>query len=142
TKEIRDAYLSLPYRGYTYQSLKNNREQKLEEKKQLDSLKSLINPKNRPALPFTSYAGTYTSDLYGDVSLTTDKNNVIIHFSHHPQLTARLDALKDNTFLCTFSSPTYGIKELPFHVKDERVTGFTLTVNDFVEFTPYEFVKK
>ena len=142
TKEIRDAYLSLPYRSYTYQSLKNNRDQKQEEKKQLDSLRSLINPKNKPALPLTSYAGTYTSDLYGDVTLTTDKNNVIIHFSHHPQLTARLDALKDNTFLCTFSSPTYGIKELPFHVKDGRVTGFTLTVNDFVEFTPYEFVKK
>ncbi|MFM7487463.1 MAG: serine hydrolase, partial [Cytophagales bacterium] len=142
TNEIRDAYLNLPYRGYTYQSLKNNREQKLEEKKQLDSLKNLINPKNRPALPLASYAGSYTNELYGDISIVLEKGSLVIRFSHHPQLTGKLDALKDNTFLCTYSSPTYGIKTFPFYVKDGKVTGFTLTVNDFVEFTPYEFVKK
>lgn len=142
TKEIRDSYLNLPYRGYTYQSLKNNRQQKLEEKKQLDSLKNLINPKNKPALPLASYAGSYANELYGDISIVLEKGSLVIRFSHHPQLTGKLDALKDNTFLCTYSSPTYGIKTFPFYVKEGKVTGFTLTVNDFVEFTPYEFVKK
>jgi hypothetical protein len=108
----------------------------------LDSLKSLINPKNKPALPLASYAGSYTNELYGDVSILVDKSSLIIRFSHHPQLTGKLDVLKGNTFLCTYSSPTYGIKTFPFYVKDGKVTGFTLTVNDFVEFTPYEFVKK
>lgn len=142
TNEIRDAYLNLPYRGYTYQSLTNDRQQKRVEKKELDSLMGLINAKNKPALPLASYAGNYSSDMYGDVSITAEKYNLTIHFSHHPHLTARLDALKENSFLCTYSSPTYGIKELPFHAQEGKATGFTLRVNDFVEFTPYEFLRQ
>ena len=34
-----------------------------------------------------------------------------------------------------------GIVEIPFKVENEKVTGLTLRVADFVEFTPSIFVK-
>lgn len=37
--------------------------------------------------------------------------------------------------------PTYGIKEIPFHIENGKVNGFTLSVADFIEYTPYEFVR-
>ena len=71
-----------------------------------------------------------------------ENKKLVIYFSHHPQLTGSLDLIKDNTFLCTYSSPTYGVKEIPFQIDNGKVTGFKLTVADFVEFTPYDFARK
>ncbi|MCI0751906.1 MAG: serine hydrolase [Flammeovirgaceae bacterium] len=142
TNEIRDAYLNLPYTGFTYRSLQRSKTNQAAEKKVIDSLKSVTAQKNKPFLPLSSYAGNYVSDLYGDVSVKLENNKLLIYFTHHPQLIGELDLLKENTFLCTYSIPTYGIKEIPFHVKDGKVSGFTLRVADFVEFTPYEFVRR
>jgi hypothetical protein len=54
----------------------------------------------------------------------------------------KLEHLQDNKFLCTYSNPTMGIREIPFKVEQGKVTGVTISVADFVEFTPYEFVRK
>ena len=34
-----------------------------------------------------------------------------------------------------------GIVEIPFKVENDKVSGLTLRVADFVEFTPYIFIK-
>jgi CubicO group peptidase (beta-lactamase class C family) len=140
--EILDSYLMLPYSGYSYKSLQRTKKINLEEKKILDSLKTLVLKKYKPTLPLTSYTGEYTNKLYGDISIRLENKKLIVHFSHHPQLKGNLELIKDNTFLCTYSVPTYGIKEIPFHVENAKVMGLTLAVADFVEFTPYEFLKK
>ncbi|MEO5975935.1 MAG: serine hydrolase [Chryseolinea sp.] len=141
TNEIRDAYLNLPYVGYSNNELQASKKEHLANNHKTDSLKSIVAQKNKSALPLASYVGKYTNAVYGDIALVAIENKLKITFSHHPNLTGSLDFLKDNSFLCTYSVPTYGVKAFPFHVKDGKITGFTLTVSDFVEFTPYEFVR-
>jgi CubicO group peptidase (beta-lactamase class C family) len=142
TREIRDAYLNLPYIGFSKRSLQRSKANELIEKKNTDSLKALTLTKQKPSVELKKYAGDYKNELYGDVSIKVENSTLTVYFSHHPQLTGTLELLKDNTFLCTYSVPTYGVKEMPFQVKDGKVMGFTLRVADFVEFTPYEFVRK
>ncbi len=141
TSEVRDAFLNLPYTGYSKRSLHQVKTNQQIEKKYLDSLKSVIIKKNKPTLDWKAYAGEYSDALYGAISIKLENEKLIIHFSHHPNLTGRLELLEGNTFLCTYSIPTYGVKEIPFKVEGGKVTGLTLRVADFVEFTPYEFVR-
>ncbi len=142
TREIRDAYLSLPYIGFSKRSLQRTKANELVEKRNVDSLKALTLVKQKPGVELKNYAGDYKNELYGDVSIKVEKNSLTIYFSHHPQLVGNLELLKENTFLCTYSVPTYGMREIPFQVKNGKVTGFTLRVADFIEFTPYEFTRK
>lgn len=140
-REIVDAMLALPYRGYSQLNLEGFRKGKAEEKKQLDSLHSLAAKKNNPALELKRYAGSYRNPVYGDISIKLENNQLNIYFSNHPGLVARLDLLKDNTFLCTYSNIVFGVKESTFQTEGQSVKGLTLKLADFVEFTPYEFTK-
>jgi CubicO group peptidase (beta-lactamase class C family) len=143
TNEIRDAYLQLPYTGFSRRSLAQNKQLQVTEKKVTDSLKNLTTRKDiKTAVPLKNFVGSYTNSLYGSVTISEEKNALFIRFEHHPQLSARLQPISATEFLCTYSIPTYGIKVFPFVVKNNEVKSFTLTVADFVEFTPYEFVKK
>jgi len=96
---------------------------------------------NKPSFSLENYTGTYTNEVYGDIAIKLEKNNLNIYFSHHPNLIGKLEHLKNDGFLCTYSNPTMGIVEIPFKVENEKVTGLTLRVADFVEFTPSIFVK-
>jgi len=142
TNEIRDAFLGLPYQDYLDQSLARTKNQNKAEAHRVDSLRSEVNKKRKPGLELASFAGKYTNTLYGDIEIKLENKLLNIHFSNHPDLTAKLEYLDNNIFLCTYSDPIFGIKEFPFKIDDGKVKGFTLTVNDFVEMTPYEFVKE
>jgi hypothetical protein len=41
-----------------------------------------------------------------------------------------------------FNDPIYGKNIWPFTIEKGKVKNFLMTVADFVEFTPYEFVKE
>jgi hypothetical protein len=49
--------------------------------------------------------------------------------------------LGGNRFFCTYNDPLYGMKKLEFTVTGTKVKSLTVRVADFVEFTPYEFIK-
>jgi CubicO group peptidase (beta-lactamase class C family) len=94
-----------------------------------------------PALPLSAYAGSYQNPMYGNIVLKANGRQLEAQFEHHT-MTALLAPLGGNRFLCTYSDRIMGIKVWPFELKNGKIVGFTLTVNDFLEFTPYEFVKK
>ena len=75
------------------------------------------------------------------MTVSLDHDSLLMHFSHHT-MTGHLEGLGGSRFLCTYSDPIMGIKEIPFTVEGGKVRSVTVTVDDFVEFTPYEFVKK
>ena len=62
-------------------------------------------------------------------------------FEHHPNLTAKLEHIANNRFLCTYSNPSQGTKVFPFVIENNKVKSFTLGVADQLEFTTYEFIK-
>jgi CubicO group peptidase (beta-lactamase class C family) len=93
-------------------------------------------------LALKAFAGTYTNEVYGKVTLQVKGNGLEMSFENHPHMTAALGRLTRDRFLTTYSDPTFGIVVTQFRTKGKKVTGLELRCADFVEFTPYEFVKK
>jgi CubicO group peptidase (beta-lactamase class C family) len=140
--EIMDAYLGLSYRNYSQVHLNNHKKNQEEEAAWLQKMKDTI-ALNRPTtLPLASYAGTYEHDVYGKMTIALENKKLIGRFEHHKGRFVTLEALGGNNFLATFSDPLYGIKEWPFVTANGKVRSVTVTMADFVEFTPYEFNKK
>jgi CubicO group peptidase (beta-lactamase class C family) len=140
--EILDAYLQLPFRNYSKQSLKNFKAGQAEEKAWVKKMKDSIESKQPVIIPVAQYAGKYQNELYGDITIELKNNHLKMYFQNHPNMTAELDWLGNHRFLCTYSDPTMGRKVIPFSVSNGKATGFTLTMADFVEFLPYEFTRK
>jgi CubicO group peptidase (beta-lactamase class C family) len=142
TDQIRDAFLGLPFRHYSEASYQQYAAYRLAQQSREDSLRALVARGYPASLPLEAYAGVYENPVYGAIELKKDKEQLVIHFSHHPDLTGALQHLTDDRFLCTYSQPVFGVQEIPFEVDDGGVKALTLRVDDFVEFTPYVFTKQ
>lgn len=140
--ELMDAYLQLPYRNYSNLHLGFYKNQQKNEASWLAKKKDSIAKNPAPAVSLASFAGDYTHAIYGRMTLKQDGNKLVASFEHHKGRLATLEALGGNRFLATFNDPLYGIKEWPFTIENGKVKSVTVTVADFVEFTPYEFYKK
>lgn len=138
-QQIIDAYMDLPYRNYSeYYHARASKKERQDE----DSLKKerrLVAKRNKPELPLKAYTGKYHNAVYGDITIGEDKGKLVMYFSHHPQLLGYLYPREKSTFLCTYSDPEYGIKVIPFTIKDKKATSVTVSINDFIDFQKYEF---
>lgn len=139
--EIMDAYLGNTYRNYSkaYNGFQEAQEKR--EAAQIRKYRDTVALKNKTELPLASYTGKYTHEVYGGMEIKEESGKLIMRFQHHHGRYGTLEPLGGNRFLCTYSDPIYGIKVLPFTVKNGNVASVTVTVADFVEFTPYEFIK-
>jgi CubicO group peptidase (beta-lactamase class C family) len=140
--EIIDAFLGNQYRNYSKAYLgfaatqKNNNEKK--DKKLSDS----ADLKLPAALPLASYTGNYFNDVYGDMKVVIENNELRMKFSHHPNMYAKLESLGGSRFYASFTDPEFSKAVFPFKAENGKVTGVTVKVADFVEFNAYEFIKK
>ena len=139
--ELMDAYLGLPYRNYSNRMLMNQKISNDQMEKMLAAKKDTINSKPKTELPLNAYTGEYLHELYGKMNIKLENGELIMRFEHHPNRYSKLEALGGNRFLSTWNDPLYGIKVLPFTVEGGKVKSLTVRVADFVEFTPYEFIK-
>ncbi|HEX2935272.1 MAG TPA: serine hydrolase [Bacteroidales bacterium] len=139
--EILDAFLGLPYKGYSDITYASNVMDEAKTKSRLDSLRNVIKLNKRLPLPMKDYAGVYKDAVYGTIEVKQEKGSLNIYFSHHPALIGKLEYINNNVFLCTYSNPLMGVEEIPFKMEANRIVGLTLRVDDFLEFTSYEFVK-
>jgi hypothetical protein len=139
--ELLDAYLNLPYRNYDSVFYDSYRRGTDERRTWLKAKRDLIALRLPQSLPLQGFTGAYHNEVYGDMNVSLDHDSLIMHFSHHA-MTGHLEGLGANRFLCTYSDPEMGIREIPFTLESGKVRSVTVTVDDFVEFTPYEFVKK
>lgn len=139
--EIMDAYLGNIYRNYTkaYNGFQEAQEKR--EATQLKKFRDTVAMNNKPELALSGYTGSYSHEVYGGMTIKEESGKLIMRFEHHSGRYGTLEPLGGNRFLCTYSDPIYGIKVLPFTVKNGKVASVTVTVADFVEFTPYEFKK-
>ena len=140
--EITDAYLGNAYRNYSkvylnYAAGKNN-----EDAKKDKALQDSAALKPATALSLNDYTGKYFNDVYGDMQVLVENKELRMKFSHHPNMYAKLEALGGNRFYVTFSDPVFSKAVFPFTVTNGKVTAVTVKVADFVEYNPYEFVKK
>jgi CubicO group peptidase (beta-lactamase class C family) len=142
-RQIVHAALALPYSNMSRASHSNALQQRAADAKQLQAWRDTIAMKPAPALPLKAFTGRYEHEVYGymDVHETTN-GSLEMTLQHHPGITASLECLGGNHFLCTFSDPVLGYKDVRFTLEKQKVASLTLHVADFVEYTPYVFVKK
>jgi len=140
--EIIDAYLRLPFRNYSHVYYERYLPAIQNEWKMIASWQDSVKMKLAEPLKLAKFAGKYNHDIYGSALLESKGDYLFMTLEHHPDLTARLEYIGNNRFLCTYSSPLWGIKVFPFVIEDGKVRSFTLSVADFLEFTTYEFVKE
>ena len=139
--ELMDACLGLPYRNYSHLATERQKINEGEMEKRIKLKRDTINTKPQTALPLAAYTGEYNHELYGKMTIQLENGNLIMRFEHHKGRYSKLEALGGNRFLSTWNDPLYGVKVLPFTVEDGKVKSLTVRVADFVEFTPYEFIK-
>lgn len=140
--QIVEAYLGLPYRNIsaTYHDFFKRGEQRKEE-----SIQSLYNQAHGggavAALPLSSYIGKYQDAVYGEIRIEDSGKGLRVFFEHHPDLWGDLESLGGNKFVCTYNQSIYGIKEVSFEVEKNQVKSYTMTVEGFIDYMPYTFVK-
>lgn len=139
--EIEDACLGLPYRNYSKVYLDFQQADEKEKSKQYKVIRDSIAMNPKTELPLTAYAGEYMHDVYGKMNIKIEDSKLIMRFEHHQGRYGMLEPLGGNRFFCTYNDPLYGMKKLEFTVAGNKVKSLTVKVADFVEFTPYEFVK-
>lgn len=54
---------------------------------------------SKPSLPLAKYAGRYTDAWYGDITIDTEGDKLVIRFSHTPALVGDLEHWQHNTFI-------------------------------------------
>lgn len=139
--EIMDAYLGLPYRNYERLAVGQQKAAETRKEKAWALKADTVSSKPAPALPLSAYTGTYEHAVYGKMSISLESGKLVARFEHHKGRFAELGALGGNRFFAVFNDPLYGRKVWPFDTENGQVKSVTVTVADFVEFTPYVFVK-
>jgi CubicO group peptidase (beta-lactamase class C family) len=139
--EIIDGYLRLPYRNYSRFYLERYRQVMEKDIRMTSSWRDSVEMKLPVPVKLSKFEGKYTHPAYGNAFLESKGDYLLLTLEHHPYLTAKLEYIGNNRFLCTYSSPLWGIKVFPFKIEDGKVKSFTLSVADFLEFTTYEFIK-
>jgi len=139
--QILDAYLGVPYVNRSLQQLNDFNE---EMKKQLAEIKdweARIKQK-KPALPFASYTGEYTNELYGKLSITQKQDKLLVKFHSHNNLTATLQYMDNDEWLLRYDNVEYGVFAIKFKTEKSKVVSVEIKANEFVEIDPYTFIKK
>ncbi|HVG11755.1 MAG TPA: serine hydrolase, partial [Flavisolibacter sp.] len=140
--EIMDAYLKLPYRNYSSVFLTSSQNDEKERMAELQKKRDTIASHPNTTLPLAAYTGNYEHSIYGKMNIKEEGGKLIMRLEHHKGRHGTLEPLGGNRFLCTYSDPIYGTKVLPFTVASGKVKSLTVRVADFVEYLPYEFIKK
>jgi len=140
--EILDAYLNLPYRNYSKIYNGYFKRSTARDNNEIKSWRDSVALKPALPLPVSAFEGIYENEVYGTITMTKDGGALKLSFEHHKNLSAKLEYMGNNRFLCTYSQPLFGIKVFPFIINKSEVKSFTLSVADFLEYTTYLFTKK
>jgi len=140
--ELMDAFLGLPYRNYSQVYLGFAQRQEDAAAKWLSQKKDTVALHLPASVPVTALAGRYRHPVYGTMEIKMENGNPVARFAHHKGRFAVLESLGGNRYLASINDPLYGTKVWPFTIVNGKVQSVTVTVADFVEFTPYEFIKE
>ena len=94
-----------------------------------------------PSLSAEGYLGVYANPIYGVVSVTLENNRLVLHLGAHPMVFGLLEHWHADTYLCTWSSPTYEESFVHFSIgMDGRAESLRFKVAEFID--PLEYVFK
>ncbi|MCZ7552009.1 MAG: hypothetical protein B6D39_07425 [Anaerolineae bacterium UTCFX2] len=138
---ILDAALDLPRTDWQTEFLAQDRkkaEATADARRKLEASRQAGAP---PSLPLASYLGEYTDPIYGKLSVAMQNNQFVLQPEGHPNLKGTLEHWHANTFLCTWSSPTYEQSFVHFSIgMDGKASSLRFKVAEFID--PLEYVFK
>lgn len=151
--QLIDAYMNLPYKNYSSMYYKNFTANMKTQDHEIKKWREIAGKRNKSPVDLKLFEGIYTNAVYGTITISSNsavinapdpKNQsyLSIQFAHHPQVIGVLEYMEGSSFLCTYSDPEYGIKKIYFAIEGGTVKSVTISVNDFIDFMPYVFVKK
>ena len=141
--QILDAYLGVPYVNRSKRLLSGFVKDLNETVKTTEALKARVKG-NKPTLPIETYTGTYINELYGPVTIDKDKDgrSLVIDFKGHNNLKATLQYMDKDEWLLTYNHLGYGIFPVNFKTIGNKVISIETRVNEFIDYDPYNFIKK
>jgi len=93
-------------------------------------------------LPMSAYAGVYTNQLYGNMTISQTGDKLRINFLLKPDLSAILSYMDNGEWLMEYNNIEYGVFTVRFDIANKKVRSITTKQNEFVEYDPYIFIKK
>lgn len=139
--QILDAYLNVPYINRSRSQIEGFRQGMQQQVNEINGWKARVKG-NKPELPFESYAGVYTNELYGNITISQVGDRLKINFQTKPDLSATLNYMDNGEWLMQYNNIEYGIFAIRFDVTKGKVKSITTRQNEFVEYDPYTFIKK
>jgi len=139
TNVVVDAFLELPFKDYSSNSIKSYHEEILYNLKEKDSLKALVKI-NGNKISLNKFTGTYINDTYGKIQILEESNQLKLLLSIQKDIFGVLEYIGENKFLCEFSHYEYGTIVLPFTIQNESTTSFDLLIEN-IEGNTYSFIK-
>ncbi|HTM91450.1 MAG TPA: serine hydrolase [Flavisolibacter sp.] len=139
--QILDAYLGVPFVNRSLAQLSPFKQAMQKQVAEIDSWKARVK-ENKPELPLPSYAGRYTNELYGNITISQIGKKLKINFVTKPDLSATLDYMDNGEWLMQYNNIEYGIFAIRFDIANGKVKSITTKQNEFIEYDPYTFVKK
>jgi CubicO group peptidase (beta-lactamase class C family) len=139
--QLLDAYLGVPYVNRSQQQLPGFKKEMEEQLQNISAWKARVKG-TKPQLPLSAYAGKYTNELYGSLSIRQTGNRLQVAFSTKPDLSATLDYMDNGEWLMQYNNIEYGIFSISFEIAGNKVKSVTTKQNEFVEYDPYTFTKQ
>ena len=94
-----DHYLKAPRTDWTGALAEFVHSREAEAQKVEDKAAGTRQAGTKPSLPEARYAGRYTDQMYGDVTITEENGKLVLRFSHSPALTGDLEHWQYDTFV-------------------------------------------
>jgi hypothetical protein len=145
TRHVLDAYLGSTDPNWILDAVKRERDGKERQRAQQRSADSTRLAGTKPSKPLAAYAGTYGGPMYGDATVTLEKDRLVLRLLPNPDFVADLTHWHLDVFEVRWrkSFPWFGSGKVQF-VLNERaeVTEMKMNVpnNDFW-FDELEFKK-
>jgi CubicO group peptidase (beta-lactamase class C family) len=96
--KIRDVFVNAPKRDWSAEIVAQREAAKPVEAEAAKKIDASRIANTRPSLSLNSYAGTYTSDMYGDVVVAEENGKLVMRFTPSPNFVADLEHWHYDTF--------------------------------------------
>jgi CubicO group peptidase (beta-lactamase class C family) len=96
--KIYDVFTNAPKRDWSAEALERKKSGKIEEVKEIKEVDASRIANTKPSLAAANYAGTYSSEMYGDVTITEENGKLVMRLVPAPNFVADLEHWHYDTF--------------------------------------------
>jgi CubicO group peptidase (beta-lactamase class C family) len=93
-----DVFTNAPKRDWNAEAIERDKKGKVDEAEQIKKEDAARVPNTHPTLGLGSYAGTYSSQMYGDVTIGLENDKLVLRMTPAPNFVADLEHWNYDTF--------------------------------------------